>query len=140
MPKALLIIQNDIIRQRAIDWIKRVPLGWRVTIDEPKRTLEQNDYMWSLFTDIASQGRLRGRKLATDTWKVTFMQALGHKVAFAETLDGEGVFPIGMSSSKLSKKDMADLITYIIQWGDEQGIKFTCDKSPHSAVDYLSAG
>ena len=140
MPKALLIIQNDIIRQRAIDWIKRVPIGWRVTIDEPKRSLEQNDYMWSLLTDIASQGRLRGRKLTTDTWKVTFMRALGHKMEFAEELDGSGVFPIGIRSSALSKKDMADLITFMIQWGDGCGIKFTCDKSPHSAVDYLSAG
>jgi hypothetical protein len=93
-------------------------------IDEPKRTLAQNDLLWPLLTEISAQATLQGRTFTPDQWKAIFMQSLGHKSDFLPTLEGDGFFPTGFRSSKLSKREMADLLTAIMAFGDQNGVKF----------------
>jgi hypothetical protein len=62
-----------------------------------------------------------GRKHTPDEWKAIFMQAAGWEVAFLPGLSG-GWFPTGFKSSQMTVRQMADLITFIQSWGDEQGI------------------
>ena len=52
------------------------------------------------------------------------MHAMGHEVAFMTGLSGEP-FPIGFSTSKLSRAQMAELITFIEAWGAENGVSFS---------------
>lgn len=52
------------------------------------------------------------------------MAACGHQVAFEVGLDGRP-FPIGFQSSRLSKAEMMDLITFIQAWGDENGVRWS---------------
>jgi len=65
-----------------------------------------------------------GRFHTPDTWKALFMHACSHAVQFENGLNGQP-FPIGFRSSRLSKSEMADLITFMLAWGDEQGVQWS---------------
>ena len=129
MSRALLILNNDIIRQRAINWVHNAPAGTRVEFKEAKRTNEQNALLWASLTDIAQQREHFGRKYSPDQWKVIFMAALGREMQFIPALDGQGFIPLGHSSSDLSTKEMADLLTLIFVWGAEHGVTFNDQRS-----------
>jgi hypothetical protein len=109
-------------RQRAYACHKigLAPDGWIVTMKEPTRNTEQNSLLWALLTDV-SKAEPMGRQHTPEDWKCIFMAACGWEVAFLPGLSGQ-FFPVGFRSSKLTVKQMAELITFIQSWGDEQGI------------------
>lgn len=112
------------VRSNAIAAINDAPDGWIVTISEPKRSLEANSKMWAMLADVAN-ARPEGRQWTPETWKCAFLHSLGHQVRFAEGLDGSGPFPMGFSSSALTVKQMADLITVISEYGDRHGVEWS---------------
>lgn len=122
MSRALLILANDAIRERAKRWIAGAPPGTRVEFKEPKRTLEQSAKMWAMLTDIASQKEHCGRRYSPDDWKVIFLHALGKETRFVPALDGQGFIPIGQSSSDLGKGEMSNMIELIASWGAENDV------------------
>jgi hypothetical protein len=124
MPYAHCILIDKTVRERAAHFVRTAPDGYVMKIDEPKRTLAQNDLLWPLLTEISAQATLQGRTFTPDQWKAIFMQSLGHKSDFLPTLEGDGFFPTGFRSSKLSKREMADLLTAIMAFGDQNGVKF----------------
>ncbi len=113
--------------ERALRWIAQAPQGTRVEFKAPRRTIEQNDKMWAMLTDVATQCEHLGRKYTTDQWKVLFMHACGREVQFIPALDGATFLPYGQSSSDLSKQEMSDLIEFMFAWGAEHGVKFNDD-------------
>jgi hypothetical protein len=112
------------VRQNALEAVRSAPDGWLVTIKEPKRSLEANAKMWAMLSDVAN-ARPEGRQWTPETWKSAFLHSLGHQVRFAEGLDGSGPFPMGFSSSALTVKQMADLITVISEYGDRHGVQWS---------------
>lgn len=112
------------VRANAINAVSAAPDGWLVTIAEPKRNTDQNAKMWACLSDIAN-ARPEGRQWTPETWKCAFLHSLGHQVRFAEGLDGSGPFPMGFSSSALTVKQMADLITVIQEYGDRHGVEWS---------------
>jgi hypothetical protein len=133
MSRAVLLLVNDLVRDRAIKWIRRAPAGTRLTFQEAKRTLPQNSLLWAALTDVASQTTHCGRRYSPDEWKILFMHALGREIEFIPSLDEKTFLPIGLSSSDLSKSEMTDLIESIFAWGAEHGIKFGGPKEEESA-------
>lgn len=129
MSRALLILANEEVRKRAHAWVAKAPIGYRIEFKEPRRSTDQNAYLWALLTDVAAQKTHMGQKYSTEIWKCLFMAAMGQEIKFIPALDGVGVLPLGLSSSDLSKKEMADLITFIISWGVSSGVKFHDQKS-----------
>jgi hypothetical protein len=111
-------------REFAKSLIDRAPADAVVNIREATRSTDQNAKMWAMLSDV-SRAQPEGRRWTTETWKCAFMHALGHQVQFAEALDGCGPFPIGFRSSRLSKGQMADLITYIGEYGDRHGVQWS---------------
>jgi len=101
--------------------IDLAPHGAVVTVREAKRSTEQNDKMWAMLSDV-SRSKPEGRRWTTDTWKAAFMHVLGHQVQFCEGLDGSGPFPLGFRSSRLTVRQMADLITVIDEYGTRHGV------------------
>lgn len=124
MSRALLILSDKEVRQKARGWIEKAPMGTRVEFKGPKRSLPQNDHMWALLTDVATQKDHHGRKYPPEGWKVIFMHACGREVQFIPALDGKAFIPWGQSSSDLSKEEMTALIDYILWWGAENGVAF----------------
>ena len=99
------------------------PHGSTVKIDAPKRTMDQNAKLWAVLSDV-SRAKPEGRCATPEVWKTLFMHACGHAVQFEMGLNGQP-FPTGFRSSAMSKAQMADLITFILQWGDEHGVSWS---------------
>ena len=108
----------------ALDIVRRAPTGHIVTIKPPSRTLDQNNKMWPMLTDL-SLAKPEGRMMTPDLWKAATMSACGHEVQFLQGIDNTPPFPLGHRSSNLSKAQMADLITFIYHYGDRHGVRWS---------------
>src|SRR5690606_31864804 len=114
MSRATLVINNDLVRQKAINWLrsKNMPWGTRVEFKAPKRTTPQNAKMWVMLTEVAEQIRYHGMRLAPDDWKLIFLEALKRakqqELRIVPNLDGTGFVNLSPSSSDLSKDEMGE--------------------------------
>ena len=111
---------RDLIKAK----IDALPDGFEVVLREPKRTLDQNAKLWAMLSDI-SRAAPEGRKWPPETWKAAFMHAAGHEIQWQPGLDGCAPFPAGFRSSRLSKAQMADLISFASEYGDRHGVRWT---------------
>lgn len=128
-----VILRDQSLRNRAKAIVDKAPTNAVVTIREATRNAEQNARMWAMLTDVAL-AKPEGRKWATEAWKCAFMHSLGHQCLFAEGLDGSGPFPIGFKSSRLTVKEMADLITVIQEYGDRHNVQWSEPKALRGAA------
>lgn len=110
--------RTDVARE-----VMNVPDGYEVILRAPTRNADQNAKMWAMLSDI-SKDCPDGRKHSPEVWKALFMNALGYEVRFEQGLNGEP-FPVGFRSSRLSKCQMADLITFIAEYGDRHGVRWS---------------
>jgi hypothetical protein len=79
--------------------------------------------MWSILTQINKQRPVHnGVKMSAVLWKAVFMQALGAELVMLPTLEGDGLFPFGHRSSKLTVSQMSDLIELLLAWSAQQGL------------------
>jgi hypothetical protein len=120
--RALITIHSDTDRQRAANWCKNAPAGTRVEFKKSKRSLTQNNYLWSVLTQIAADATHNGRKYNTSQWKCLFLAAMGKEAEFIPTLDGKGFIAYGQSSSDLSREEMTALLDFIDAWCAQNGI------------------
>jgi hypothetical protein len=121
--KQTFILVSSRIRDNALAAVNEAPPGWRVKVEPPLRSDDQNSKMWAMLADIARH-KPEGREWPKETWKAAFMHFLGHQVQFAEGLDGTGPFPLGFRTSRLTVRQMIDLITCIYQYGDKHGVEW----------------
>lgn len=117
------VLSSPFTRNRAKMLIDKAPDGYVASVAEPKRTLDQNNKLWAMLTDV-SRCKPLGRKHTPEVWKTLFMSACGYEVQFLMGLDGNP-FPAGFRSSRLTKAQMAELITFVQAWGDEHGVVWT---------------
>lgn len=130
--KITYILSNDAVRQRAIQAILAAPEGHSVVIAPPTRTTLQNNKLWPMIGDVR-RAQCEGRQWIDETWKCGFMALSGHVTKFEMGLDGTSAFPLGFRSSALPKKDFADLITVIAEYGDRHGVQWT-EPNPYEAT------
>lgn len=97
------------------------------------RSLEQNAKLWAMLGDVARQkqwvvdGALR--YLEPEEWKDIFTAALAQEMRVAQGING-GVVLLGRRTSKMTVRQMADLIEVIQAFGAEHGIRWSAsDKS-----------
>ena len=118
-----IILRSDTQKAMACEMIRRAPADAVVKISAPKRTLDQNAKLWAMISDV-SRAKPEGRTHTPEVWKCLFMSACGHAVRFEMGLDNKP-FPIGFQSSRLTKAEMADLITVIYEYGDRHGVRWS---------------
>lgn len=118
-----VILDSRYNRDKAHRDIDAAPIGSVMTIKPPSRTPDQNAKLWAMLTDI-SRAMPGGRKHPAETWKELFCHACGWAVQFEMGLNGQP-FPVGYRTSRMSKTQMADLITFIDAWAAEQGIQLS---------------
>ena len=92
--------------------------------DGPKRSLSQNRKMWPMLEDIRKHIPVwYGYRMDTDDYK-DLITALWKKQDIIP--DGEGgMVALGIRTSKLVKKDFADLIEYIYAFGTTKDVKWS---------------
>jgi NinB protein len=112
-------------RDEVLHDVRMAPLGWRITIEAPRRTSQQNRMMWALLQAFADQVVHDDRHYSPEDWKCIFMKALGKELQFATSLDGQEIVALGYRSSELSKAEMSDLCELILSEGLKIGVSFT---------------
>lgn len=118
-----VILHSGSQRDFAKRMIDQSPVGAILTIREAKRSTDQNSKFWALLSDI-SRSKPDGRHATPEVWKALLMHACGHAVQFELGINGQP-FPVGFRSSQLTKAEMADLITFAIEYGDSKGVQWT---------------
>ena len=121
--KRTFILAHAEARKRALEAVQNAPDGYAVTISEPTRTLEQNSRLWASLTDVSQQVEWYGKKLAPEDWKHVFTASL-RKLEVVPNLDGTGFVALGLSTSKMSKREISELLELIYAFGAERGVIF----------------
>lgn len=135
MGRALLVLDGDEDRRKAVHWIGKAPAGTRVEFKASKRSLPQNDLMWALLTEFSQQFQHNGKKYDPTEWKSIFLHAFGREISFLPSLDGKTFLPIEMSSSDLSKQEMTDFIEFILKESADRGVILQNPKEQDSGND-----
>lgn len=121
--KRVFILAHEQARRNAQEAIQTAPQGFAVTVAEPSRSLEQNARLWALLTDVSEQVEWYGKRLTPEDWKHVFTSAL-RKLEVVPNLDGSGFVALGLSTSRMSKRELGDLMTLIEAFGAERGVVF----------------
>jgi hypothetical protein len=124
MAKHLIFLAGEKQREFAKRCIDEAEEGDAVQIGAPTRTLEQNAKMHPMLDDILRQVPAK-RLLSRDDLKLQFLNALGQEMRFLPELEGEGLFPVGLRSSTLSKAQFSALIEIIYAYGAKYDVKWT---------------
>ena len=121
-------LRNDLIRANCADWVLRTAAdGDVVSIARPTRSLIQNARFHAMLGDIEKQCKHYGRTITAAQWKVLFISGFG-----IVTGQGSDVVPglegemcnIRESSASMGVKRMAELITYLLAYGDNYRDEF----------------
>jgi hypothetical protein len=124
MSKQLFVMSHDLARARAVEAVRNAPAGFTVTIAEPKRNLDQNARMWAMLADISEQVEWYGKRLTPEDWKHVFSASL-RKLQVVPNLDGSGFVALGLSTSRLSKREFSDLIEIMFAFGAERDVAWS---------------
>jgi hypothetical protein len=125
----LQVIRSERHRRDIMEQIRREPLGTRVIIRGPQRSLEQNDKLWAILTDVSKQLTHYGEYLDPEEWKIVFVCALRREMKWTRALDGRGAIPLSTSTSAMSKSEMIDLIELITAYGAEHGVTWSDEEN-----------
>jgi hypothetical protein len=120
---------HDTARQLAASWCLHAPEGVVVQFKEPTRSLESNAAMWAKLSEISEQVVWYGKKLSAEDWKTVLTASL-RQTRVVPTIDGDGFVPLGMSTSKMSVKEMSALLDLIDAFAAQQGVIFTDNREP----------
>jgi hypothetical protein len=123
-PRQLFILSHAMARSRAARAVMDAPDGRVVTIAEQTRTTEQNARLWALLTDVSEQVVWYGKHLTPEDWKHVFSSSL-RKLQVVPNLDGSGFVALGLSTSRMSKSELGDLMTLIEAFGAERDVRWS---------------
>jgi hypothetical protein len=125
--KRLFNLVHQEARRRAAQAVAEAPEGWRVTIEPPKRNLDQNALLWVLLTCFSEQLKwpVNGAmvQLTPDEWKDVLTAAYrndAHRIA--QGLNG-GMVILGMKTSQMGKREFAEFIEFIQSVAVDRGVK-----------------
>lgn len=105
--------------------------GHRLTLElrEETRSDKQNRLLHSRISDIAKQCEWGGRKWDIDAWKrlltAAWCRARSEGVEIVPAIDGKGFDVLYQRTSKLSRRDCAELSEFIMAWGCGQGVEWS---------------
>ena len=132
--KPCIILRTRQDRGRAVRWIENAPDGTVVEFKQKGRSNDQNAAMWSILSQINRQRPVHnGVKMSAVLWKAVMMEACGVEVLWLPKLDGNGAFPFGHRSSKLTVSEMGDLITLMLAWAATEGLTIEHFDNPPDA-------
>lgn len=116
----------------------------QVTVRSVKetRSQEQNDRMWAMLTDISKQVEWpvdgKQQKLDAEEWKHIFSAGLKQHQRVAAGLEG-GFVILGQRTSKMTVRQMTDLIDLVQAFGDQRGVQWSDPKAQSFQQTYMQA-
>ena len=79
--------------------------------------------------DVAEQVSWYDQKYSAEDWKDLFTAALNREQRFAPGING-GIVALGARTSKMTVREMSELLEYIEWFGAEKGVRF---RAPEAA-------
>jgi hypothetical protein len=107
--------------------IDEAPADFVMKLAKETRRDIQNRKLWPMLADLQRQVPAMATYSADDI-KLRFLNALGTEMRFLPTLEGEGMFPIGMRSSTLTVAQFAALIELILMFGAKHNVRWSDPK------------
>jgi hypothetical protein len=116
-------------RQRALNAVAESPDGYRVKIEPPKRSLDQNAKFHALCSDLARQCvEWAGMPRTAEEWKVLLVSghaaATGLGAELVRGLEGEFVM-LRESTAAMSRARGSSLIEYAMAWCAQNNVKLS---------------
>jgi len=112
-------------RPAAIEAVRNAPDGYLMTLQPPKRSLEQNAKLWAMLTDVAAQVVWYGLKLTAEDWKDVLSASLRKEMRTVPNVDGNGLVVLGMRTSQMSMRELGELIELIYAFGASHEVKWS---------------
>ena len=135
MTRPAFTLRTKADREAAARMCMNAPDRTQVEFREQRRTDEQNRKMWACLQDLTRQRPFHhGISMTPDLYKAMLMHALGHEMRFIPTIDGNGMFPLGLRSSRLTIPEMSDLIELAHMFAAREGVTL---QSPPEAGEGL---
>lgn len=92
-----------------------------------ERTHEQNDALHAVLTDISKQKQWAGEWLTVEDWKrlmvAAFERANKRPAKFFPALDGHGMDVVYSRTSRMSKRELSELLEFATAWAIENDIR-----------------
>lgn len=115
--KRIIILAHPMARANAVNAVQTAPDGFKVTISEPSRTLDQNAAQWPILEAFSQQldWPVNGErvKLPPEDWKDILTAAFQKElVRIAQGLDG-GMVMLGMRTSKMGKGKFSEYLEFL---------------------------
>lgn len=129
MDKQRFVLANHNVRDKAAWAVKSAPEGWVCTLEEPKRSGDQNGFFHALCSDIArSKYAWAGKPRTAEQWKILLVS--GHSIATGEGADMipglENEFVnLRESTARMRKSRASSLIEYVLAFCHTNGIPVT---------------
>ena len=100
----------------------------RVVVGEPTRSGIQNSLLWAVLTDISKQVEWpvdgKQQKLDPVDWKNVLTAGLKQETRVARGVGG-GFVVLGARTSKMTKREISEVIEFAYAFGAEHGVKWT---------------
>ena len=134
MGRHVVVLVNERLRQKAVEYVWGAKEGSRVEFKGPQRSTNKNAAMWAMLSDIARQLAWHGKRLDAEAWKLVFLDALRRErkdeLQLVPNIDMTGFVNISStSSSDLDDDEMGDLLTIISAFGDQHGVEWSNPKA-----------
>ena len=123
--KRIFYLTNPSVRANCKHAIDEAPENYRVEIRERTRTLDQNSMLWAMLASLSKQlkwtinGHLE--TLTPEEWKDVLTASLYQEQRIAAGIRG-GFVMLGRRTSKMTVKQMVELIDFIEAFAAEQGV------------------
>lgn len=121
--RQVFLLVHPTARQMASRACINAPDGYVVEIKPRTRSLDQNARLWAMLTDVSRQVEWHGQKLASEDWKHVFSASLKQQRA-VPGLDG-GFVVLGQSTSRMTVREMSDLIELMMAFGAEHDVQWS---------------
>lgn len=135
--KRTVFLIGDTQRQYAKNLIDKAPANYVMRMGEATRSDIQNRKMWPMIADLQRQVPEFATFSAEDM-KLRFLNALGTELRFLPSLEGAGMFPVGQSSSMLTKSQFSALIELIYAIGAKHEVRWS-ERSLHGFDEFRRA-
>ena len=100
----------------------------RVVVGETTRSVIQNSLMWAVLTDISKQVEWpvdgKPQKLDPVDWKHVLTAGLKQETRVAKGVGG-GFVVLGQRTSKMTKRELSEVIEFAYAFGAEHGVRWT---------------
>lgn len=129
MADHLLRTESD--RSRLIGYISGLSLEKpkKVTVKDMDRSSSQNRALHAALSDIAAQVEHGGKKWDVTIWKrlctAAWLREEGEQALLIPAIDGHGFDVVFTRTSKLTVKQCASLLDWVMAFGSEHNVKWS---------------